>query len=350
MSRFAIGNRQVGEGQPVLVIAEVAQAHDGSVNLAHSFVDAVASAGADAVKFQTHIAEAESSPQEEWRVRFSRQDATRYDYWARMGFSKAQWRELKTHAEERGLVFLSSPFSIAAVELLLDLGIQAWKVASGEVRNVLLLDRLVSTNLPILLSSGMSDLAEVGESVRALQKGSAPFLVMQCTSAYPCPPERVGLNVLAEMRERFHCEVGLSDHSGTIWPCLAATVLGAKAVEVHVLFDRAMFSPDASASITMTELKDLVSGIRFTEAMLANPVTKDSEKPAFSAMRTMFGQSLVAARDLPTGAVLGPADLSSRKPQVGIPVSMYAKVLGSRICRPLTAGEFIYPADIEKCP
>jgi N-acetylneuraminate synthase len=264
MLPLSIGNRQVGKGHPALIIAEVAQAHDGSLNVAHAFIDSIADAGADAVKFQTHIAAAESSPAEQWRVPFSKQDASRFDYWKRMEFTKEQWRGLKEHAEARGLIFLSSPFSLAAVELLSEIGIQAWKIASGEVRNELLLERMLATRLPVLLSSGMSSPDETRATVQRLKSSGVPYLLMQCTSAYPCPAERIGLNVLDEFKREFGCDVGLSDHSGKIWPSLAAVTLGAKAVEVHVIWDRAQFGPDTVASITFAELKQLVDGIRFT--------------------------------------------------------------------------------------
>lgn len=116
-----------------MIVAEVAQAHDGSLGMAHAFIDAVANAGADAIKFQTHIAAAESAPHEQWRVKFSYQDATRYDYWRRMEFTPDQWHGLKRHCDARGLTFLSSPFSVDAVDLLTQVGVAAWKVASGEV-------------------------------------------------------------------------------------------------------------------------------------------------------------------------------------------------------------------------
>jgi N,N'-diacetyllegionaminate synthase len=343
-----LGEHKIGTAHPALVIAEVAQAHDGSVNFAHSFIDAAAAAGAGAIKFQTHIAEAESSRSEQWRVRFSKQDATRYDYWKRMEFTKEQWRALKEHAESKGLLFLSSPFSVPAVELLADIGIRAWKVASGEVRNEPLLERILETNLPILLSSGMSSWAELTATVEKIQARNIPFLLMQCTSAYPCPPERVGLNLLADMRERFRCLVGLSDHSGTIWPALAAAVFGAKAIEVHVTWDRTMFGPDAVASVTFAELKQMVEGIRFTERMLNSPVDKEAEAATMEKMRQMFGQSLVAAADLPPGTVLARQHLSTRKPQAGIPASEYAAVIGSTLRRAIKSGEFLQPADIQK--
>src|SRR3954467_12700385 len=137
-----------GEGDGCIIIGEVAQSHDGSLGTAHSFVDAIADAGADAVKFQTHIAAAESTRGEPWRVKFSKQDATRYDYWKRMEFTEQQWLELRQHADERGLFFLSSPFSLEAVELLERVGVAAWKVASGEISNLAMLDRMLVSGIP----------------------------------------------------------------------------------------------------------------------------------------------------------------------------------------------------------
>ncbi|HVK57415.1 MAG TPA: N-acetylneuraminate synthase family protein [Candidatus Kapabacteria bacterium] len=348
MAEFNIGNRKVGGNNPALVIAEVAQAHDGSVNFAHAFVDAAAAAGADAIKFQTHIAAAESSPAEQWRVQFSKQDATRFDYWKRMEFTKEQWRELKEHAEQKGLLFLSSPFSLEAIELLSEIGIRVWKIASGEVRNEVLLERLLQTKLPVLLSSGMSTWSELEATVARLKSAAIPFQLMQCTSAYPCPPERVGLNLLTEMKTRFGCDVGLSDHSGTIWPALAAVTLGAKTIEVHVTWDKTMFGPDTIASVTFAELKQMIDGIRFTEKMLAHPVDKEAEAAGMDRMRKMFGQSLVATANLTAGTVLRTEHIATRKPLAGIPASEFSSVLGAKVRRNITAGEFLQSADIEK--
>ena len=211
----------------ILIIAEIAQAHDGSLGMAHAYIDAVAKTGADAIKFQTHIAAAESTPAEPWRVKFSQQDERRFDYWRRMEFTTEQWRGLKQHADEAGLIFLSSPFSIEAVELLDSLGMAAWKIASGEVTNWPMLERMAETKRQFLLSSGMSDLAEIDGLVNWLREQELPFALLQCTSAYPCPPEKVGLNALSLFQERYQCPVGLSDHSSTIFPSLAAATLGA---------------------------------------------------------------------------------------------------------------------------
>jgi N,N'-diacetyllegionaminate synthase len=199
-----------------LIIGEVALTHDGSLGLAHAFVDAIADAGADAVKFQTHIAAAESTPSEPFRVKFSRQDQTRYDYWKRMEFTAEGWRGLAEHARERGILFLSSPFSVQAVDLLERIGMPLWKIASGETSNTTLLDRILDTGKPVLLSTGMSAVEEIDRAVARVRARHADLGVFQCTTAYPCPPEKIGLNLIPFYRERYGCWVGLSDHSATI--------------------------------------------------------------------------------------------------------------------------------------
>ena len=197
-SEFSLGGLHVGEGHPCLIVAEIGQAHDGSLGACHSYIDAVATSGASAIKFQTHLAAEESTPAEPWRIRFSTQDATRYEYWQRMEFPDAAWRELADHARERELVFLSSPFSSAAVTLLEDLGIPAWKMASGEVFNLPLVAEVAATGKPVLLSSGMTAWADLDRAVDCVRAAGAPVGVFQTTTSYPCPPERLGLNVLAE--------------------------------------------------------------------------------------------------------------------------------------------------------
>ncbi|MGH9267885.1 MAG: N-acetylneuraminate synthase family protein, partial [Acidimicrobiales bacterium] len=284
----------------VMVVGEVGQAHDGSLGAAHAFVDAIADAGAGAVKFQTHIAAAESRADEQWRVRFSYEDETRYAYWRRMEFSEDAWRGLRRHAYERGLGFVSSPFSLEAVDMLGRVGVDAWKIASGEVAYPLLLDAVARTGQPVVLSSGMSGWAELDGAVGRLRgAGAGPLAVLQCTSSYPCAPERLGLNVVGEIRSRYGCAPGLSDHSGTIFPALAATALGARVLEVHVTLSRRMFGPDVASSVTDAELRVLVEGVRVIEAAMASPVDKDALAEELAPMRALFGRSLVAARPLP---------------------------------------------------
>jgi N-acetylneuraminate synthase len=337
----------VGAGGRALVIGEVAQSHDGSLGMAHAFIDAIAGAGAHAVKFQTHIAAAESTAAEPWRVRFSPRDETRYQYWQRMEFTEDEWRGLKTHADQRGIAFLSSPFSLEAVELLERLGVPAWKVASGESNNTPMLDRMLETRRPILLSSGMSPLAETDAAVARVQARGVPLAVLQCTSSYPCTPDKVGLNLLPVFRERYGCAVGLSDHSGTIYPGLAAAAIGLDVLEVHVTFSREMFGPDVPASVTTGELRQLVDGIRFIEQMLANPVDKDKAAAELAPMRSLFTKSIVARVDLAAGTVLSDVHLALKKPGTGLPSSRMSDVIGRRLVRAIRADDQIAEKDLD---
>lgn len=335
-------------GGRCFVIGEAGLAHDGSLGLAHAFVDAIAAAGADAVKFQTHIAAAESTPAEPFRVKFSRQDASRYEYWKRMEFTEQQWRGLADHARDRGLLFLSSPFSIEAVELLARIGQPMWKLASGETSNLPILDRVLETECPVLISTGMSSLAEIDAAVRRVQDRGVPVAVLQCTTAYPCPPERIGLNLIPFFRARYGCHVGLSDHSGTIYAGLAAAALGIDVLEVHVSLSREMFGPDVPASITTTELRQLVEGVRFIDRMRAHPVDKDEAARDLSPLRDIFTKSIVTRAALPAGTILEPEHLAVKKPGTGIPAARFGDVIGRRLRVGVDADELITEAHLEE--
>jgi len=336
----------LGSGR-CLVIGEVAMSHDGSLGLAHAFIDAIAAAGADAVKFQTHIAAEESTPSEPFRVKFSRQDATRYDYWKRMEFSEAEWQGLADHCAERGVLFVSSPFSIEAVDLLQRVGQPLWKVASGEVSNTQLLDRILETGAPVVLSTGMSPLAETDAAVAQVKARHVPVGVLQCTTAYPCPPERIGLNLLPVYRERYGCWVGLSDHSATIYPGLAGAAIGMDILELHVALSREMFGPDVIASVTTSELRQLVDGIRFIERMRAHPVDKDVSASDTAPLRRLFTRSLVAREALPAGTVLESRHLAIKKPGTGLPPSRLREVVGRQLARAVSADDVLTAADID---
>lgn len=330
-----------------LVIGEVALTHDGSLGLAHAFVDAIANAGADAVKFQTHIASAESTPSEPFRVTFSRQDKTRYDYWKRMEFTEEGWRGLAEHARERGIVFLSSPFSIQAVDLLERIGMPLWKIASGETSNTMLLDRILDTGRPVLLSTGMSPLEEIDQAVARVRARDIDVGVFQCTTAYPCPPEKIGLNLLPFYRERYGCWVGLSDHSSTIYPGLAGAALGMDMLEVHVALSRDMFGPDVVASVTTQELRQLVDGIRFIERMRAHPLDKNASAEETAPLRKLFTRSLVANTDLPAGTVISREHVAVKKPGTGLAPDRLEEIIGRRLARPVTADQVLAAEDIE---
>lgn len=332
----------------VCLIAEIGQAHDGSLGILHSYIDAVAGTGVDAIKFQTHIAEAESSAAEPFRVNFSYEDATRFDYWQRMSFTAEQWQGIKEHCDAVGLEFMSSPFSVAAVELLEKLGVQRYKIGSGEVTNFLMLERIAQTGKPILLSSGMSSFAELDAAVAFLKPYGNKLSIFQCTTAYPTSATNVGLNVLGEMQQRYpELPVGFSDHSGNIYSALAAATLGAQLLEFHVVFDKRMFGPDAKASLTIDEAAQLAEGVRYIETALQHPIDK-TDTSAFIELKAIFEKSLAVNKPLPAGHTLTLADLESKKPSgQGIPASSYREVIGKKLTTNLEAWAFLQPQHLE---
>ena len=346
MKRFRIGGRDVGEGAPCFLIAEVALAHDGSLGMAHAYVDAAADAGADAVKFQTHIASAESTPEEQFRVKVFPQDATRFAYWERTAFSEDQWRGLKQHAEDRGIEFLSSPFSGAAVDLLRHIGVKAWKIGSGETNNSLLLEEIAKGREPVLVSTGMSYWDEIDAVVESLRSRDVPVMVMQCTSRYPCAPEDLGLQLIPEFMRRYDLPVGFSDHSGEVAPGLAAVTLGAKALEVHITWHKKSFGPDVGASLTIEQFAGLARGVRLLDAALASRVDKDRAAKGLEDMRKLFTKGLVAADRIAANTRIEREHLDARKPCVGIPASQYETVLGKTAVRAIEKGSHIRAEDL----
>lgn len=244
-------------------------------------------------------------------------------------------------------MFLSSPFSLEAVALLERVGVAAWKVASGEVATLSLLERLLASRLPVLLSTGMSDWHEIDALVARLRDADLPFAVLQCTTAYPCPPEKLGLNLLTEFQARYGCPVGLSDHSGTIYAGLAAATLGAAVLEVHVTLSREMFGPDVPASVTSAELHQLVEGIRFIETALAHQVDKNQMAAEVAPLRSLFTKSVVARVDLAAGTVLRAEHLAAKKPGTGIPAARLPELIGARIRRDVMTDELLCESDLE---
>ena len=332
---------------PCAIIAEVAQNHDGSLGLAHAHIDAAANAGASAVKFQTHIADEESSSLEPWRTKFSYQDSTRLDYWRRMEFSESQWLELKQHADQVGIHFLSSPFSNKAVELLERINIPAWKVASGEITNTLLLDKIIDTKKPIILSTGLSTTAEITTAVNYVQQANNPLALLQCTSQYPCSPERLGINVINQFRESYHCAVGLSDHSGTIYSGLAAAAQNIQVLEIHMTLSREMFGPDVVASITSQELKSLVDGIRYIEKTANHPVDKSIPDAEATPLREIFMKSLYSSQNITAGEKISLQHLVAKKPGTGIPVNQIETIVGLSANKNIEKNTMIKREDLE---
>ena len=341
-----IGRSEGGPFRHPYVIAEAGVNHEGDLDIAHRLIQEAAGGGADAIKFQTHIAAEESTPDEPFRIHFSTQDATRYDYWKRMEFTQAQWRELSNHCKEAGITFLSSPFSEAAVDLLEGIDMPAWKIASGEISNMPMLSKIIRTNKPVLLSTGMSDIQEIERTVLFLKEQQVPSLVFQTTTAYPCPPEKIGINNIPLYRDMFDIPVGLSDHSGTIYSPLAASALGIDMLEIHVTFSNQMFGPDVPASITVDELAEVVTGIRYIEKMTHNPVDKNAMAAELKPLRGLFAKSIVAKYNLPKGHTITRDDIGFKKPGNGLEPSELHRLLGQTTNKSIPCDKPILPSDI----
>lgn len=330
----------------IQVIAEVAQAHEGSLGIAHSYIDALAETGVNAIKFQTHIAEAESSEFEPFRIPFSYEDKSRYDYWKRMEFTIEQWAGLKLHCEKKNLEFISSPFSNAAVDLLKRIGVKKFKIGSGEVNNHLLLETTGLAASDIILSSGMSSFAELDLAIAQLRNYPCSISLLQCTTAYPTRPEQWGLNIIGELKNRYHIPIGFSDHSGNIFACLAATALGAEILEFHAVFDKRMFGPDTIASLSIDEIQNLVNGIRQIERSLNVKIDK-TKTGEFVELKNIFEKSLAVNKTLKPGHILKLEDIESKKPKgKGIDASEYKNVIGKRLTNEKQQWDFLNINDL----
>ena len=310
-----------------LIIAEIGSVHDGSFGNACKLVEAAAAAGADAAKFQTHIASAETLKDAPMPYYFKGEP--RYEYFERTGFSVSQWKALKQVCQDNEVVFLSSPFSLEAVDLLEEVGVEAYKIPSGEVTNIPLLDRIAKTGNPAILSSGMNDWAELDAAMAALKLGG-PITILQCASAYPCPPERVGLNLIGEMKARYGTTVGYSDHTLGFAASISAAALGATVIEKHFTFSKLMYGSDAVHSLEPAEFKVFCDAVRETWAMLAAPVNKD-DVSAYKDMKLIFEKSTVAGRAIKAGSILTLEDLAFKKPGDGIPAADYKTVIGKTL-------------------
>ena len=333
--------------ESITTIAEVGLAHEGSLGMAHSYIDAAADCGVTAVKFQTHLADQESSAREQFRVKVFPQDETRYDYWQRTSFTLEQWRDLASHCQQVGLQFLSSPFSNRAVEWLEDCEVAAWKVASGEITNLPMLTMMCETGKPILLSSGMSSWRDLDQAVEIITKHGNPLVVFQCTTAYPCPPEKWGLNVIGELRSRYGCPVGLSDHSGEVTASIAAVALGATFLEFHVVYSKQQFGPDSKASLTFPQTKQLVRATDDLWRASQVSIEKDHLADELKDTRVLFSKSIVSARRLKAGQVLQATDLEYKKPGDGIPAERFQSIIGKRLMTDVDQDHYFGDQDFE---
>ncbi len=331
MEPIQIDGRTIGPGRPVLIVAEAGINHDGKPELAHKLIDAAAEAGADCIKFQTHFAACEmlDVPAEGAHVKESL-----FQLVKRMEMTAAQHAELIDHARQRGLIFLSTPFCREAADLLEQVGVGAYKIGSGQLTSLAFLEYVAEKGKPMIVSTGMGDLAEVQTSVELVRSKGVPFALMQCTSQYPTAYENVRLGVIRRYVDLFDVPVGLSDHSQGNYVAFAAVALGACLIEKHFTVSRQWPGPDQASSIEPDELADLVRGVRAVEL-----ASGDEKAPveAEQHVRPLFRESVVTVRPLSKGQTITRDCVWTKRPGSGIPAPRMSELIGRRAARNIEA-------------
>jgi N-acetylneuraminate synthase len=329
-SPFVIADRPVGPGQPCFIIAEAGVNHNGSVELAEQLIDAAAEAGADAVKFQTFRAEAlatAAAPKAAYQTR-STGDGAQVDMLKRLELPVSQWAVLKRRCEDRGLVFLSSPFDSDSARLLDGLQVQAIKLGSGEITNRPLLEEVAAFGRPLILSSGMSDLDEVEDAIQLVRR-HCPVAMLHCVSSYPAPAEQTNLRAMASIAAACGVVTGLSDHSDGAEIPIAGIALGAALLEKHLTLDRNLPGPDHAASLEPAAFAEMVAQIRRVESALGDGI----KRPVAAEMdtRAVARKSLVLSQDRLAGHRLQADDLTAKRPGTGLSPMLLDRILGRKL-------------------
>ena len=341
-----IGDRLVGAGQPVFVIAEIGLNHNGDPELAAQLIRTAAASGVDAVKFQKR----------DTKTLLTKELAeSAYDAWYSYGTTYGEHREalelsvpdllkLKDLAESLDVEFFFSAWDLPSVDVCEDIGVRVYKIASADVTNLPLLERVAQTGKPIIMSTGMTEQAEVDRAVDLIRRHHDQIVLLHCVSTYPAEFDEVNLASIPVMRDRYHCPVGYSGHERGIAVSSAAVALGAAAVERHFTLDRASKGPDHAASLEPPGLMKLVRDIRAMERAMGTPRTTlvDRER----AVRQKLGKSLVAARALPAGHVLAEGDLLAKSPSKGLPPDELPNVLGKALTRALEPDDHLQADDV----
>jgi N,N'-diacetyllegionaminate synthase len=343
---LSIGRYTIGEGRCFL-IAEAGVNHNGSLENAHLLVDVAADAGADAVKFQIFTPKrlvSPSAPKAEYQIAATGGGDSQLEMLERLTLSRSGFAELREHAEERGIVFLCTAFDEENADFLSELGIAAFKIPSGEITNHPFLADLARKGKPLLVSTGMSTLAEVKAAVDVIDaEGSPPLALFHCVSQYPAPDNECNLRAMSTMRSAFGVPVGWSDHTLGIGISVAAVAAGADLIEKHFTLSRDLPGPDHAASLEPAELTQLVREVRALEAVLGNGV----KVPAPSELSNvgLVRRSLHASRRLAAGHALEPSDFIALRPGGGISPAQLGDLVGRRVATDIEEGQLLAMTD-----
>ena len=316
------------------IIAEVAQAHDGSLGTAHAYIDEAANAGVDAIKFQAHYAKYESTKDEKFRIQMSGQDESRYDYWKRMEFTPEQWERLFKHCIDKNIDFICSPFSEYAVDLLSSIGQTIWKLGSGEIiEKSLLRSILKKKSEHLYISTGMLLNSETDDLVKYMKKQNKEWTLMHCTSLYPAPIDKIGLNIIDEWKTKYDVNIGYSDHSSNINVAMTAVAKEIDAYEGHIIFDKRLYGPDASSSLTIKDFQKLVQFRNTFDELKIHTVSKDQLDDKISFNRKLFTKSLALKRDIKKDTYIEEEMITLKKPGGGISKREISEIVGKKINR-----------------
>lgn len=347
-SNISFGNRKVGPGERVFIIAEAGVNHNGDLGMASKLVQAAIRAGADAVKFQTFRAEClvtRTAPKAAYQMATTNAAESQYDMLRRLELSPEAHQELMAQCRQEQKLFLSTPFDEESADLLDALGISLFKVASGELTNLPFLTHIARKGKPMIVSTGAATLGEVEEAVETIARaGNRQLILLHCVSNYPAQPSDANLRAMQTMRDAFGVPVGYSDHTMGFEVTLAAVALGACVIEKHLTLDRSLPGPDHRASLEPADLAAMVQAIRSVEAALG-----DGRKRPASTEAEVAGvarKSLVAASRIPSGTVLTEGHIAIKRPGTGLSPGLRPLLVGRRVAREMEAGELFQWNDL----
>lgn len=339
-----ISNRVVGPGNPCFVIAEAGVNHNGDRDAAHRLVDAAAETGADAVKFQTWITEevcARGAAKAEYQ-KAEQLEEDQFEMLKRLELPYAWHAELKAHAEERGILFLSTPDELQSARFLCDLGVPAIKIGSGELTNLPYLAEVSALGRPLILSTGMSDLPAVARALEVVRRAnpSGEVALLHCVSAYPAPESEMNLRCIDTLRNAFEVTVGLSDHTTGSMAAILGAGLGMTIYERHLTLGRNLPGPDQSSSTEPEAFADIVRSIRKAESMMGSGMKATAASEATNAAAVQ--RVLVFTRDLPAGYSIGEGDVKAlRSGQSGLAPSELPRLLGRVLSSSVAVGAVV---------
>jgi sialic acid synthase SpsE len=344
---FAIGDRKVGKDFPPLVLVEVGINHEGNINKALQMVDAAVEAGAEVVKFQCHITEKEMVPTDMTPGDISTEKL--WDIIKRCELTEDEEKRVQAYCKQKGVIYLSTPFSREAADRLDEMGVPAFKIGSGECNNIPLLQHIASKGKPIILSTGMNDIESIAKSVAAIRKYDVPLALLHCTSMYPTPYEMVRLGALTDLQSRFpDLLVGLSDHSLNIWTCLGAVALGASILEKHFTISRSWPGPDTGISIEPRELADLVAGSKaIWQARGGSKTRLPEEQPVIDFAYA----TVVTIAPVKVGETFSRDNIWVKRPGTGkILAERFDDIIGRKALCDIPAEVHVDPRDVDGFP